>query len=52
MRAPTEGNTALVALRLAASNAVSQYWARVTEGHSPPLESEQMYLRRLVERIR
>jgi hypothetical protein len=48
----TEGNNALVALRLAASNAVSQYWAHVTEGHSPPAESEQMYLRKLAERIR
>jgi hypothetical protein len=48
----TDGKNALVALRVAASNAVSECWARVTEGHSPPAESEQMYLRRLVERIR
>jgi hypothetical protein len=35
-----------------ASDAVSKYWAHVTEGHSPPGESETEYLLRIVERVR
>lgn len=46
-----EGYDVLEALRRAASNAVSQYWSHVTEGHIAPDESEKEYLQRLVERI-
>ena len=46
----TEGD-ALEVWRWGASNAVSQDWTHVTEGHLPPAESEEGYLRRLVERV-
>jgi hypothetical protein len=37
--------------RWTASKAVLEYWAHVTEGHIAPAESEEEYLRALVERV-
>ncbi len=48
---PIESENALDGLRLAASQTVSRYWTHVTEGHISPAESEEEYLRGLVERI-
>jgi len=48
---PIESAKALDGLRWAASQTVSKYWTHVTEGHISPAESEEEYLRRLVERV-
>jgi hypothetical protein len=45
------GGKAIHVVRSAASTAASKYSAHVTEGHIPPAESEEEYLRGLVERV-
>jgi hypothetical protein len=47
-----EDNDVPGVVKWCASNAVSKYWAHVREGHIPPAESEEGYLRGLVERVR